>query len=434
MTTALAPAAPLKIFSPAAIGPDFWEKRRRFFTALLAVCLPFSIGASNVAWALMALAYTLSLFQLKAPGRYRRTGLEAAWLVYLAVSFLSAAFAEEPARAFRKLTSELSILIFFIGAQAMDKVEARRVLNLFLVSIGAASLWGWLQYSSGVNWNSFTDTLTAPAWAQGWPSAFLQSLATRNGRALGFYSHPLTYAEVLLLAWPVLVWGALTQGATRRRLLSGAGAFVCLGAIVWSESRGAWLALAATVFVWAVVPREKKMVGLLAGLLVAAALAGAVSPSLRQRALSLLHPAQDVSGMTRVALWQEAVLASRDAPALGVGKGHVRLQAGGANPPKTWTETHSIYIQMLLERGALGFAAFLAYLLAMGRLFWRAGKNGASWGFFYGFLGLALAGVTESWTHDAEVMMCLYFLLAVAGVLGADPADKSTDKRNGHAA
>jgi O-antigen ligase len=97
----------------------------------------------------------------------------------------------------------------------------------------------------------------------------------------------------------------------------------------------------------------------------------------------------------------------------------------------TWTETHNIYLQSVVERGLPGLAVFLWLLAVMGRLLWRAARSGPpALGIFFGFVGLLFAGMTESWTNDSEVVMCFYFLAGTAWALGSrgGPVEKYEKK------
>jgi O-antigen ligase len=70
---------------------------------------------------------------------------------------------------------------------------------------------------------------------------------------------------------------------------------------------------------------------------------------------------------------------------------------------------------MAVERGIPGLLVFLGLLAAYGRLLVKAAAAEPEWdGLLFGFLALCLAGLTESWTHDSEVVLCLYMMLGVA--------------------
>ena len=55
------------------------------------------------------------------------------------------------------------------------------------------------------------------------------------------------------------------------------------------------------------------------------------------------------------------------------------------------------------------------FLAALGRVLWRAQERDPTLaGVFWGFVALLLAGLTESWFNDSEVVMNLFFAAGTA--------------------
>jgi O-antigen ligase len=175
---------------------------------------------------------------------------------------------------------------------------------------------------------------------------------------------------------------------------------------------------------WTVIRRDKKITVWAVGLVLSAGLVFWANPALRGRATSVANTTSDKSNLIRLGLWHRSVEIIRDHPLRGVGPGNflvkpAELRWGGSPPDKDWTETHNMYLQMAVERGLPGLAVFLWFLWAVGRALWRAARSDpAALGIFFGFVGLLLAGMTESWTNDSEVMMAFYFLAGSALALG----------------
>ncbi|MGQ0644612.1 MAG: O-antigen ligase family protein [Elusimicrobiota bacterium] len=400
---------------------------RRAAFGLLGLCLPLSIAASNIAWGLAGLACLATARREPALRRLPWTALEKTWLVYFVLSAASSLASADPAYSLRKLSGESLVLILLLARQFQTRDDARRNLGFFLSAAVFAGLWGLLQQTLGVNRAPSTGELFAPAWASRLPAAALDVLSQRDGRAVGFFNHPLTYAEMLLPAWTLCVAGAF-RFPDRRAALFAAGGVVILGGILASESRGVWLALPILLLIWGVSRRKKRMFALLGALVLLAGLAILSRPDLRGRAESIYHFQTDGAGSTRLGLWRDSWEQIKQRPFLGTGIGRVRLVAGrGPEPERVWTECHSIYLQMVLERGVPGAAAFFAFFFLLGRTLWRAENAGPAPGLFFGFLGLLVAGATESWTHDSEVMMTFYFLTgcALTARSAADANEKS---------
>ncbi len=395
---------------------------QRVLLGLLAFCLPLSIAASNVAWGLCALFFLVCLLVDPSSRRYRWTGLEMVWLVYFSVTVLTSLLSSDPGLSVKKLKAECLVIIFVLASQWQSREDVERNVRVFLFSIVAAALAGICQGLFGLSLNSAEETLSVPQWAGFLPECVLNTLASWNGRAIGFFNHPLTYAEVLILGLPILLAGILSYGG-RLRLCWGIGALLVLGGIIASQTRGVWLSVMGMLVIWTFCKRQKSLIMVFGGVVLLGLLALAVSPSLQNRFSSIYDVKSDNSNMIRLGLWDKSVKMIKEKPVLGVGIGHIHipgkdLKWKGDPRNLDWTEVHNIFLQMAVERGFVGLLAFLALLFVMGRIFWQAGqKGGWAEGLFFGFVGLVLAGFTESWTHDSEVMMSLFFLLGCASSL-----------------
>ena len=231
---------------------------------------------------------------------------------------------------------------------------------------------------------------------------------------MGLFSNPITYAEVLaLVGFTVLGGGGKARGARWALALAGAG-------VLFSQTRGVWLATFVALVLWAVVSREKKIGAALVVFVLAVTTAVTVNPALRRRAQSIGDRTTNTSNRIRLGLWARSIELIRENPLRGVGPGRVQIPAdalrwGGSVPGKIWTETHNMYLQVGLEKGLVGLGFFLWFLIAIGRALWRAqARDPALSGVFWGFVALLFAGMTESWFNDSEVVMNLYFALGTA--------------------
>jgi hypothetical protein len=173
------------------------------------------MAATNFAWSLAALVFLIRLLTDPASRRFRWTGLEFPWLLFFGATVLSCAFAADPARGFRKLPTELLAIVFVLGAQAQDREDAERNLSVFLLASAYIGLWGLLQYGLGIVKEG--GQYIVPEWAAFLPKGMIKELVTARGRAVGHFSHPLTYANVLLLSAPIFLGLALKSWGMARR-------------------------------------------------------------------------------------------------------------------------------------------------------------------------------------------------------------------------
>ncbi len=387
---------------------------RRASLSLTALCLPLSIAASNIACGLALLALMAEAAVPFCRRPYRRTGLEFPWLGLMAASAAGILFSADPVHALKRSGDEILILFFLAASQGQDEEDANRNMDLFLISCAAAAVWSLFQASLGILRGPGGALDHVPGWAHFLPDVVLRELATPAGRGLGFYSHPLTFAGVMTLGF-FLALGRWTEGRPPRSTLSGAAAVLLWLGLLASGGRTALAASAAFGVGYLFWKRSRWAWGVLMVSLAAGGL-WMSSPEKRER-MSLSHP----SALLRLELWRTSWEEFKKNPLTGQGPGHFRVSTKELSgevdyPDMVWSESHNIALQALVEKGLLGFAALSWFMVALGRIFVRGASQSGRGGLFWGFLALLMAGATESWTQDSEVMMALYFL---AGTVSA---------------
>jgi probable O-glycosylation ligase (exosortase A-associated) len=146
----------------------------------------------------------------------------------------------------------------------------------------------------------------------------------------------------------------------------GVGGAMLLSAIaaIGTQSRGAFLALAAMgIFLW-LKSRNKLVTGVLAALAVAAVLA-IMPPQYYERLATIQTYEQDGSAMGRINAWWFAWNLANERPLVGGGFEVFRpwFFKIYAPQPDNYHDVHSIYFEMLGEHGFVGLALFLLLFL-----------------------------------------------------------------------
>ncbi|HNA60204.1 MAG TPA: O-antigen ligase family protein [Elusimicrobiota bacterium] len=388
---------------PAGGAARWFERGRSGALAALALTIPLSLAGANLFWGLALGCWLGLLVTDPAARRYRSTGIEIPWLIYLAVELVTALWSDRPAHSLGKVKSEILIVVFLLYAQAPG--ERRRHVGLFLLGAGIAAALGLVQKSLG--------------WTSEGVHGLARLLDTHRGRAQGFYSNPITYAEMLLFAIFLSLSRRREDGAGFPRWPWAVFA-LSVAAAAASATRAIWLAGPLALAVWAFRRKNGRVALALGAVLLGAAAAGVASPAFRARAASITDARTDSSHLIRKGVWVRSLALIREHPWRGVGIGNLHIAGrdlpwGGAAADSDWTEAHNIYLQMAVERGIPGLLVFLGLLAAYGRLLVKAAAAEPEWdGLLFGFLALCLAGLTESWTHDSEVVLCLYMMLGVA--------------------
>jgi O-antigen ligase len=233
----------------------------------------------------------------------------------------------------------------------------------------------------------------------------------------------MTYGGVMMLAITVALAAFLRGPAT---LLT-----IMLAGLAVSLVRSAWVGLAASVFVIAVVA-DRRLLWAFPAVIVLAVL---IAPRpIIKRAESILNVASEPAAGEaegppeyREHIWRTTLRIAQDYPLTGIGVHNTRYLYDSYKD-ETSVESqvphaHNNYIQLVVERGVVGLAAFAFFVFALLRLFIRGYRRARSP--TVRVLGLAGIGATvgflvegffEYTFGDYEIMAILY---ALAGALVA---------------
>lgn len=256
-------------------------------------------------------------------------------------------------------------------------------------------------------------------------------------RVASVYGHPNNLGLYLGRVWPVAAALALALGwRTRRGAAFGLCALLCLGGILVSFSRGAWLGAAAALIVLA-LPALRARFGARLGpgvvaLIVALALAGGLG-------LLLRGTLGGDSAATRLALWREALALIQRHP-LGIGLDQFYWYHNPDFGPSLIdpsligtseqfaSHPHNLLLDIWLRMGPLGLLAFAWLLVRFFRAAWP-GLRGAS-----PLLLGALAAMTAALIHglvdnfyflpDLAIVFWALFALAERGQNAASPSPR----------
>jgi putative inorganic carbon (hco3(-)) transporter len=371
--------------------------------------LGVSITLAETALALLALLLLARLWD-PAVRAQARWPLWQPVVAFSAVTVVSAVSSGHPGTALLASKSLLLVAALYVTATVVRDAEDadRFVAGLTLVLTVAAGV-GLLQ----------VELCPGP----GAPEREPRWLYHRCDRAHGFFSIYMTLAGVLLLG--------LLAGLPR--LLSGPASrwgwrpvawLVMLAGLVATYTRSAWIGFGVGVLV--VVAAVRRGRWLLVGGLVLLIVGGLAAPyQLRQRVLSIADPQHE--GMReRVYMWRSGLAMWRDHPLLGVGPGGVkreypRYALPEASKQRT-SHVHNAPLQILVERGILGLAAWVwlwvaFFVFAIRRLRRLPPTAAAARALVVGSLaaiaGFLVAGLAEHNFGDSEVVMVAWSVMAL---------------------
>lgn len=363
-----------------------------------AFSIPISIAAAQIflyPTCLLALAYwirTRDRSPLKSP-------IFLPAVFFLLAAILASALGDRPGYSLWK-TRRLAVLLpvlFAVGTIARSRGGLSTAFRL-----GACFL-------AGATLHALYDAVRIPVSAA--RGEWLYGLGTMRD--------PQFYMVALLMiaaGWPVRM-----APRTRWLLLAAAGA--CAAAFLLHYKRGSWFAFAATYPVLCLIRRRFRpllVLALLAGLALAL-------PQTRAR-LELIRTEFSTKKGGRWTLWTRvAPVLIRDHP-MGMGvaaatnedfrRVHRRVE------PKL-NHLHNNPLQVLLETGWIGLAAWLAWMVAVFRLMIRnlrrtagdAPALAAALALLASFLGLMLNGLVEYNFGDSEILMLFVLIMGLADAL-----------------
>lgn len=352
----------------------------------------------------------LWLWRLRDP-EVRRAQAWPLWrpvLAFAGTTILSALVSGHVAASLASSKTVLLVAGLYVTADALeDAREGDRFLSWLALAAACAALAGLVQ----------TGACPTPEPAAGLARWFFH----RCDRARAFFSIYMTLAGVLNIALlatlPRVLPGGFRAWSAPVWLLTAAGLAV-------TYTRGAWIGLAAGAA--ALLPMKRRgRFALLAGLVLLPAIFLAGPRDLSHRFRSMFDPAE--AGIKeRVYMWRSGTAMWRERPLLGWGPGGVKREYVRYALPEAFKRrtghVHNTPLQILVERGVVGFAAWLAiwiafYRHALGQLrsleASRVRDRALMTGSVAAVTGFLVAGLSEYNFGDSEVVMVAWAVMAL---------------------
>lgn len=290
-----------------------------------------------------------------------------------------------------------------------------RLIAAFVLGGAAVGLWALAQ---------FVGTLVAPqAFSQHLGLDFSGDVLNRLPRVTSVYTNPNNLGLYLGRVWPVAAALALSLYRARRRLALAyaAAALACLGGILVSFSRGAWLGAGAALMVL-LLPwlRRRFRAWLLPGLLIGGVVLAAVGALM----LGLRGSLAGGSANVRLLLWREALaLLARHPFGVGLDQfyyyhnpafGNTLIDPTLANSnDRNAHHPHTLLLELWLNVGPLGVIAVALLLTRVLRGAWMVLRHSAATPAGWRVLG-ALAALAAALVHGMVDTFYFWPDLAIA--------------------
>ncbi|HEY5999250.1 MAG TPA: O-antigen ligase family protein [bacterium] len=382
-------------------------------TAVMVLSAPISISGTQLG---LAVALLGALWGWREAAPPPRTAIDAPLLAFIGVTVVSALASDAPGVAVPRIAAIWTALtLYLVAGWFRDAARLERFLLLLVAAALPFGAYGIVQHFTGVN--LFGSGGAMHSLVLGERLIFFPR---------GGFSHYQTFANVYFVVF-CLACGLAAAAEDRRDRALRAGAAVFLAVVVvFTFTRGIWIALLAALAILAWVFARRAATALaVAGALVVAALL-VVPSSLRTRAVSMTDLGTNVE---RLLLWETAWNMVRDRPVLGVGIGNFRAAQDAyvreAVPlVMTRTHAHNVWLQVAVERGVLGVLALLWLFLALlgaarravGDRAARRRERALAAGALAAVVGLLLDGLVQNNFGDSQVAFCLWLVAGVIAV------------------
>jgi len=283
------------------------------------------------------------------------TGLLVPFLLYLCVYvFLFIIKSPETAPAVEGLRVYLQYTLwFFVAANLLfSRSQFKWLCDVFLLVVFLVALHGIYQYYIGVE--------IPTSW---YDSKVETSITTRVFSIIG---SPNILGSLLVLAIPIALASLLASKSYLKKLVYGGVFLVMLSCLVFTFSRGAWLALGFTVIIMGLWLDRR----IIWGLLIVAILTPVVMPSVYDRLAYMTTPEYVASSERggRIGRWTQTLATWQGAPATGLGLGRFGGAVAARFYPDDSFYTDNFYLKTGAEAGWMGLGSLLLLLVAGLRL------------------------------------------------------------------
>lgn len=361
---------------------------------VFAFCVPWSIAASQVTLVLLAALAARHWWLVGMPSL--RTPLDLPILAFVATGVLAAFVGLDVAQGLWGLRTYLQVVLVHLVVLHVRSEER-------MLALVRAWFAGMVLTSLHTIWN------VATPWPL--PEVFPGGM-TESGQLL----FGLGFAASLVVA---RVGGRLIPLAL--------GLFTV--ALLANLKRGAWLGTLAAISIVGLARSRRLIVATFAVVALVVVAVGPVRDRIGHSARDVLLPG------SRVDIWAAAVDVTRRFP-MGIGRKNGTILRDYPNIPQRHKHAHNNVLQVAMENGILGLAAFLWWMIRFGRLSsgsWRALPRtrriarAIAIAVFATFVGFHVAGLFEFNFGDTEVLQLLFLVMGFGLVV----ADWAAEARRG---
>lgn len=237
------------------------------------------------------------------------------------------------------------LLLLIVGFYALRTITALRIFILFFVVIHA---YGVIKNADKFGQSERAGEFKSVGYFMGDGNDFAWSLS-------------ITIALAMFMVFT-------SKRLVTKVVVAGLSMLLLIG-LVGTQSRGATLALSASMLYYMLMISKRRLLGVFIVLVVALGVWAFAPEGYFERMETISSYEEDTSATGRIAAWGHAFQMAVDHPLLGVGADSFNSAYGryyrGEGDPQRWISTHSVYFKVLAEYGFTGIIIFLALLYSI---------------------------------------------------------------------
>jgi putative inorganic carbon (hco3(-)) transporter len=379
------------------------------------------IGVVLTACAGFWLLLTLS----DAPDRSRLTPIHLLLLLYWGIATIATALSPVKTAAFVGLNKLTLYLLFFALVERVVRSPRWRswLITVYLHVALVVSIYGLRQWLFGAD---ALATWTDP-----------ESSLANTTRVYSYLDNPNLLAGYLLPAIPFSLAAVFAWRGWLPKLLAGLMLVLNSLCLIFTFSRGGWLGMVMVLFVisllllfWLLphLPQTLRrwafpvVLGGLGGILLLAII---FIPPVRDRVISIFADRNDSSNNFRINVWAGVREMIHARPILGIGPGNSafnQIYPLFQRPGYTALGAYSIYLELLVETGFVGVAAFGWLILVTLQRGWQQiqdlrdrGSREIFWliAAIATLFGMLIHGAVDTVWYRPEVATLWWFAMAI---------------------
>lgn len=336
------------------------------------------------------------------------------------VMIISCIYADDRISAIRKTMRYASyiILYFIIFSQRFKKSFLKQTLGCYIivsVIVGIIGIWDYISGIGIIQTGEFINRLRI-------------SSTLENSNNLGIY--------FILIIFPVIML-AIKEENKKKKMCYILSVCIFLLNIIFSFSRNAWIGFAIGCVIFALMYSLKFLFAL-----VPLGLVSFFIPQISDRLKEITDISQNLS---RIKIWDIAIMIIKDHPIIGVGNGnfeeackrYMRQKPGLKTSNFSPEHPHNIFLEMQSEMGILGTTVFISVIISIIiRLIYFIKKVKDKFylafykGFFVSFIVFLCMNLIDNFFLAPKVISFFWIVISVLQSYEIDDDCKFTEIKN----